>query len=382
MLEIQDNIPLSLYIHIPWCVKKCPYCDFNSHENGAPPWRQYVQALLVDLEQSYSHCNDRLVNTIFFGGGTPSLMPGAIMATLLAGIRQRVPLAETAEVTLEANPGASDAENFQYYVDAGVNRLSIGAQSFRDEQLSLLGRIHSAEAIFSTFELAGAAGFKNINLDVMHSLPNDSAAGALKDLQQAIELQPTHLSWYELTFEEGTAFARKPPTRPQHEEIVLAHESGVSLMQQAGYCCYEVSAYARDGLLCRHNLNYWQFGDYLGVGAGAHGKISRDGRIYRSERRPSPLGYMTNLTKTSASTDLRPVPKDEIITEFMLNAFRLKEGFSLDLFEARTGINRKLIERPLATALDRCFINIEDERVVPTSLGSRFLNDLLLLFIS
>lgn len=374
------EIPLSLYVHIPWCVKKCPYCDFNSHQDSDPPWPAYVDALLIDLERDYAQAGERQINSIFFGGGTPSLMPGKWFKKLMEGIRARVELANACEVTLEANPGSLDAENFENYRAAGANRLSIGAQSFRNQQLQELGRVHRADAIVKTYLIARSVGFENINLDLMHSLPNDSGAGTIVDLNQAISLQPEHISWYELTLEEGTQFAIKPPLRPRHEEIISKHEDGVELLRAQGYMCYEVSAFARAGYQCRHNENYWQFGDYIGIGAGAHGKNSADDCIYRTAKRRSPNGYLMGVATGQHQEPKRVLAQDDLICEFMINATRLRNGFKRGLFEQRTGLDWKVLDRPLRSAAEKGFLTVASEQVCLTAKGQRFLNDLQLLF--
>ena len=367
-------------MHVPWCIKKCPYCDFNSHLNSEPPWSDYVDTLLLDLEKDYAQVGDRPIGSIFFGGGTPSLMPGKWLNKLMEGIRSRVDLANACEVTLEANPGTLDAENFTHYKAAGVNRLSIGAQSFRNEQLKELGRIHRADAILKTYLIARSVGFENINLDLMHSLPSDTSAGGMTDLKQAISLRPEHISWYELTLEEGTQFAIKPPSRPRHDEIIGKHEDGVELLRGQGYLCYEVSAFAQAGYQCRHNENYWQFGDYIGIGAGAHGKISVDDSVYRTAKRRSPNSYLSGIAADQHQEPKRTLTQDDLICEFIINATRLRSGFKRQLFEQRTGLDWQVLERQLQKAAEKGFITISSEQVHLTAKGQRFLNDLQLLF--
>ena len=374
------EIPLSLYVHIPWCIKKCPYCDFNSHLNSDPPWSDYVDSLLLDLEKDYSQTGDRPIGSVFFGGGTPSLMPGKWLNKLMQGIRSRVDLATACEVTLEANPGSLDAENFAQYRAAGVNRLSIGAQSFRNQQLKELGRVHRADAILKTYLIARSVGFENINLDLMHSLPSDTSGGGMTDLKQAISLRPEHISWYELTLEEGTQFAIKPPSRPRHDEIIGKHEDGVELLHGQGYTCYEVSAFAQAGYRCRHNENYWQFGDYIGIGAGAHGKISVDDRVYRTVKRRSPNSYLSGIAADQYQEPKRTLARDDLICEFIINATRLRSGFSRQLFEQRTGLDWQELDRQLHRAVEKGFMSVASEQVHLTAKGQRFLNDLQLLF--
>ena len=377
---LTEDIPLSLYVHVPWCLKKCPYCDFNSHVNIKPPWPAYVEAVLADLEKDYAQCDKRPVISIFFGGGTPSLMPGAAFEDLMRGIQARVLTADDCEITLEANPGSVDAENFEAYFSAGVNRLSIGAQSFRNAQLEQLGRVHRADAIMKTYLIARSIGFDNINLDIMHSLPEDELIGSVNDLKQAISLRPEHISWYELTLEEGTNFASKPPARPQHEEIIANHEAGVAILHNEGYGAYEVSAFAQNGYQCRHNNHYWQFGDYLGVGAGAHGKISRGDRVVRTAKRRSPNSYLMGVANDAHTEAPRVLEPADLICEFILNATRCHRGFNRDLFEQRTGLPWEILEPPLESARAKGFLDIESEQVTLTALGRRFLSDVQLLF--
>ena len=379
-MAVPLNIPLSLYVHVPWCIKKCPYCDFNSHVQNEPPWRDYVDALLVDLEKEYASCADRQIETIFFGGGTPSLMPGEAFGDLMRGIGARVEMDPECEITLEANPGSVDADNFNAYYEAGVNRLSIGAQSFRNKQLALLGRVHKVDAIMKTYLVAQSIGFENLNIDLMHSLPNDTTGGALSDLKQAIALRPKHLSWYELTIEPGTGFEKKPPLRPDHEQIIEQHELGIDTLAMAEYQRYEVSAFAQAGFECKHNLNYWQFGDYIGIGAGAHGKITTNDSVYRTEKRLNPMSYLKGVVHDDHAKPQRPLAKSDLITDFMINAFRINRGFTSDLFETRTGLSFDEIAEQLTVAREKKLINCSEGVVLPTEHGLRFLNDLQLLF--
>ena len=374
------EIPLSLYVHVPWCLKKCPYCDFNSHLNADPPWEAYVDALLADLAGESKALGERPILSIFFGGGTPSLMPGLSFKKLLAGIRERVVISESCEVSLEANPGSVDADNFRDYHEAGVNRLSIGAQSFRNPQLEQLGRIHRADAIMKTYLIARSVGFENINIDLMHSLPNDTTAGSFADLKQAIALRPEHISWYELTLEEGTNFASKPPARPRHEEIIEQHDAGVELLRGEGYTSYEVSAFAQTGFQCRHNENYWSFGDYIGVGAGAHGKISGKDGVYRTAKRRSPNSYLAGVMKGEHLDPRRKLDHNDLVCEFMLNVTRLQAGFTRQLFEQRTGLDWRMLDERLHPAAERGYLTVEAEQVHLTPMGNRFLNDVQLMF--
>ncbi|MGQ0592265.1 MAG: radical SAM family heme chaperone HemW [Gammaproteobacteria bacterium] len=380
--------PLSLYIHIPWCVRKCPYCDFNSHEfQGALPEAAYVSAVLCDLEHEAGRIGGREVQTIFIGGGTPSLLSGEAVCCLLSGVRARVEVAAKAEVTLESNPGSVDGGRLVDYQEAGVNRLSIGVQSFRAPQLAALGRIHSADEALRAFETARRAGVSNINLDLMFGLPEDDVDGCLADLAQAIALGPEHLSWYQLAIEPNTAFYRHPPQLPDDDQVFAAYEAGRTLLRGHGYVQYEVSAYARAGAECRHNRNYWEFGDYLGIGAGAHGKLSElaERRIVRSAKRAKPLSYMhgsymNGAGSPAAMVEGSPLTEAQLTVEFMMNALRLAAGFPLSLFTARTGLPVAAIEATLEEARERGLIEVRAGWLRPTEWGYRYLNELVYLF--
>ncbi|MBA4503653.1 radical SAM family heme chaperone HemW [Marinobacterium marinum] len=375
--------PLSLYVHIPWCVRKCPYCDFNSH--AAPeqlPEADYVAALLDDLEADLPLAGARPLQSIFIGGGTPSLFSAAAIDTLLQGIRQRIDLVPGAEITLEANPGTFERNRFEAYRDAGINRLSIGVQSFHAEYLARLGRIHNPDEALRAAE-AAVAIFPQVNLDLMHGLPGQQVEQALADLRQALEFAPGHLSWYQLTIEPNTEFHARPPQLPLDETLWDIQEQGQALLAAGGYAQYEVSAYARPGRQARHNLNYWQFGDYLGIGAGAHAKISHldaDGQlhIHRRHKLRQPKGYMDPLRRVAGQDPIRP---EDRAFEFMLNALRLTEGVTTDLFSARTGVNVSTIETLLAQARQRGLLINDATRLAPTLQGRLFLNDLLALFL-
>ena len=377
-----NDIPLALYVHLPWCVRKCPYCDFNSHaaDPHGVPAEAYVDALLRDLATDAPLARGRPVSSIVIGGGTPSLFPGPAIARLLEGVRGQFDLALDAEITLEANPGTVDEANFHGYRAAGVNRLSLGVQSLRAAPLAALGRIHGVGDVARAVAVARAAGFTNLNLDLMHGLPGDRSGDALSDLAAALAFQPEHLSWYELTLEEGTPFARRPPVLPDEDEVALDFERGLGALEAAGFTRYEVSAYARDGRACRHNLNYWQFGDYLGIGAGAHGKLTTPGGVVRSVRRRHPAAYM-KAAGTPEARQIERVEVDALPGEFMLNALRLAEGFEWTLFESRTGLARAVLEAPVAQAFQRGWVDGDGERLRPTAAGYRFLNDLQILFL-
>lgn len=375
--------PLSLYVHLPWCVRKCPYCDFNSYRAaGSMQEEPYVDALLRDLDTEAAAVGGRTVSSIYFGGGTPSLFSPVSIARLLEGIRERVRLARSAEITLEANPGAVDAERFAAFRAAGVNRLSIGVQSFRDAQLAALGRVHDGRAAVAAVESARHAGFENVNVDLMYNLPGDSAGGAAADLARAIALEPTHISWYQLTLEPGTAFHRRPPALPGEDTALCIEAAGRSRLAAAGYERYEISAYARPEHRCRHNLHYWRFGDYLGIGAGAHGKLTLPaGGIERRAKTRNPRTYI-ELAGTPASTRTeRTLKPPDIALEFMMNALRLPEGVPAALFEQRTGLGLDAIRSPLAHAVEQGLMRSDTATLAATPRGLDLLNELLASFV-
>ncbi len=374
--------PLALYIHLPWCVRKCPYCDFNSYEPGPAgiPDEAYVDALLADLACDLAWVPARPLVSIFIGGGTPSLFSGAAVTRLLKGIRQQIAWIPDIEITLEANPGTVDENNFGAYRDAGINRLSLGLQSMRDPQLKRLGRVHAVADSLRAVEIARSAGFDNLNLDLMYGLPGDRKGDGLRDLAAVIALQPDHLSWYQLTIEPGTAFGHRPPRLPTPERIADDGDAGVSLLADAGYARYEVSAYAQPGKAARHNLNYWEFGDYLGIGAGAHGKLTTPEGIYRTVKRRHPAAYQKE-SGTSAGRTKERSEGVTLVTEFMLNALRLTAGFSPALFSYRTGLPVCQLASGIAEARRLRWLEASDSWLQPTSLGYQFLNDLQLLFV-
>ena len=378
--------PLALYIHIPWCVKKCPYCDFNSHgKKNELPVVEYLAALTRDLEQDLPLVWGRSVTSVFFGGGTPSLFPGAAIGEILAMANARLRFAPDCEITLECNPGTAEHDRFASYRAAGVNRLSFGVQSFDDGCLERLGRIHNAEKARSAVKDAQDAGFDNINLDLMYALPGQSLAMALFDVEQAIALQPQHLSHYQLTLEPNTLFAAKPPTGiPDMDSAWDMQEACIARMAEAGFAQYEVSAYARDGRRCRHNLNYWTYGDYLGIGAGAHGKISsgHDGRILRRWKPKHPEAYMASAGTAAGIGGDEYVAAENRPFDYMLNALRLVDGFSLADFEVRTGLGRETIKPQLDEAVQRGWLEISGDWAKPTELGMRFDNDVMGLFLA
>lgn len=373
--------PLSLYIHIPWCARKCPYCDFNSHEaRGALAEERYVAALIADLEQALPDVWGRSVYTIFFGGGTPSLLSAQAIDSILGAVRARLSLAVDAEITLEANPGTVEAEKFRDFRAAGVNRLSIGIQSFDPQYLKALGRIHDDEDARRAIEVA-REHFDNFNLDLMYALPGQSVAEARADIERALDWRPPHLSAYHLTIEPNTYFYRFPPPLPDDDTAAHMQDAIEDALRSGGYRHYETSAFARPGKQSRHNVNYWTFGDYLGIGAGAHSKLSFPGRVERTMRIKHPERYMEGAERSAAVQERHEVAVAEIGFEFMMNALRLTEGFAVRLFEERAGVPLTAVMERLEVAERRGLIERDPARVRPTPLGRRFLNDLLQLFL-
>ena len=415
-VNFQALPPLSLYIHIPWCVRKCPYCDFNSHEarlpspaggrggggEGSIPEREYVAALIRDLEMALPQIWGRKVYTVFFGGGTPSLLSGESVAEILRNVRMLLPLDMNAEITLEANPGTVEATRFATYRAAGVNRLSLGIQSFNDAHLQALGRIHSADEARAAINIA-QQHFDNINLDLMYALPDQSLAQALQDVQTALSFSPQHLSCYHLTLEPNTLFHNHPPSLPDDDASSEMQQRIEELLAAHGYQHYETSAFSRiphpsplplagEGEYVslrerpvnrrsKHNLNYWQFGDYLGIGAGAHSKLSFPDKIMRQARYKQPQEYMQQVAKGAPIQDEHEVSRDDLGFEFMMNALRLNEGFDSVLFQERTSLPLLLIRRELEEAVRRGLLFKDHQRIAPTELGRRFLNDLLQMFL-
>jgi len=382
MLQFTALPPLSLYVHFPWCVRKCPYCDFNSHAvRGDIPENQYVDALLADLEADLPRVWGRPVRSIFLGGGTPSLFSPEAIDRLLAGVRARVALVPDAEITLEANPGTVETERFRGYRAAGVNRLSIGIQSFQPEQLKKLGRIHGRDEALSAAQAARAAGFDNFNLDLMFGLPQQTLDEALADLHTALSLRPAHLSLYQLTLEPNTLFHAQPPELPDDDTIATMQEALQAGLAGADFTQYEVSAYAHSGRRCRHNLNYWQFGDYLGIGAGAHAKISDANGITRLWKVKQPRDFLASAGTTAVLGGEQRLAKEDAAFEFMLNALRLTEGFPPALFAERAGLPLSMLEPALAQATARGLVERNPARICATALGRQFLNDLVALFL-
>jgi len=379
-----NRLPLSLYVHLPWCVRKCPYCDFNSHSSGGDaPVSRYVDALLIDLEREAQRADGRVVETVFLGGGTPSLFPPAEIGRLLDGAARCLGIAADAEVTMEVNPGTVECGSPAGYRAAGVNRLSVGAQSFDDRSLQAIGRIHGSDDIRRSVAEARAAGFDNINLDLMYALPGQTVEMAQADIAEAVRLEPSHLSWYQLTLEPNTVFHARPPADLPDEELMWdIQDAGMAQLSDAGFRQYEVSAWARAGRECRHNLNYWQFGDYLAAGAGAHGKVTdRDG-VLRYRKVANPVQYMQTMEAGEHGTEAE-VPDDAtILFEFMLNALRLVDGFSEARFEERTGLSAARLATEAANALARgLLVRGPAGDWQPTALGRRFLNDLQAEFL-
>ncbi|OHC42144.1 MAG: YggW family oxidoreductase [Rhodanobacter sp. RIFOXYA1_FULL_67_6] len=386
--------PLSLYIHMPWCVKKCPYCDFNSHglRSEPPPYADYINHLLADLDADRADfaaalegCPgiNRPVISVFFGGGTPSLFAPELIARLLDGVRERLPLAADAEITLETNPGTVEHGRFDGYLAAGVNRISFGVQSFDDDKLKRLGRIHSAGEAEAAVKSAQDAGYANINLDLMYALPQQTLDGALADVERAVSLAPTHISHYQLTLEPNTAFAANPPPLPDDDHAWAMQEACEARLAAAGYGQYEISAYARPGRRCVHNLNYWQFGDYLGIGAGAHGKLSdaASGQIHRRWKTRGPRAYLEAAGGPGRIGGDNVVAVNELPFEYMLNALRLVDGVPMAAFAERTGLPPERIAAALAAARQRGWLHDDPQRLHTTALGQRFLNDVIGVFL-
>ncbi|WP_332822583.1 radical SAM family heme chaperone HemW [Stutzerimonas kunmingensis] len=373
--------PLAAYVHIPWCVRKCPYCDFNSHAAGPElPEDAYVAALLADLRADLEHVGDRRLTSIFFGGGTPSLFSAKALAAIVDGLERLVGFSEDIEITLEANPGTFEQAKFRDYRQLGINRLSIGVQSFQADKLKALGRIHDGDEAIRAADMARAAGFDNFNLDLMHGLPDQSLEDALSDLRIAIAQQPTHLSWYQLTLEPNTVFWSQPPQLPEDDILWDIQEAGQALLAEHGYRQYETSAYAQPGRQARHNLNYWTFGDFLGIGAGSHAKFSHaDGRILRSWKTRLPKDYLDPAKAFRAGEKL--LAADELPFEFLMNVLRLTDGVPAMLFTQRTGLPLDVLAKPRRDAEARGLLSADPARLVATPKGQLFLNDLLQSFL-
>lgn len=381
ILNLPALPPLSLYVHFPWCVRKCPYCDFNSHEAGDElPEVAYLDALRADLEQSLPLVWGRKIVSVFIGGGTPSLVSAQGLDRLMSDIRSLLPLEAGAEITMEANPGTFEAEKFRSYAASGINRLSIGIQSFNPRHLKALGRIHDGDEARRAVEIA-QQNFGNFNLDLMFALPGQTMEEAAADLETALGFAPPHLSLYHLTLEPNTVFAKYPPEVPDDDSSAVMQQMIADRMAGAGYEHYEVSAFARPGRRARHNLNYWEFGDYLGIGAGAHSKLSFPHRVVRQARYKQPATYMQQAIAGNAIHEEHEVGRDEMGFEFMLNALRMTEGFESRLFMERTGLPQQLIEPALQQAEKKGLLEVDFRQIRPTELGQRFLNDLQQMFL-
>ncbi|GGA09578.1 radical SAM family heme chaperone HemW [Dyella caseinilytica] len=380
--------PLALYVHMPWCVKKCPYCDFNSHGvRGEPPYAAYVETLLADLDADRHDfggaLTERPIVSVFFGGGTPSLFSPELITRFLDGARARLPFAEACEITLETNPGTVEHGRFDGYLAAGVNRISFGIQSFDDDKLKRLGRIHSASEAEAAVKSAQDAGISNINLDLMYALPEQSLEGALADVDRATALRPAHISHYQLTLEPNTVFAAHPPPLPDDDSAWAMQEACEARLAGAGYTQYEISAYAQPGRRCEHNLNYWRFGDYLGIGAGAHGKVTDvdDGKVLRRWKVRHPATYLEAAGAAPRIGGHAAVAAGELPFEYMLNALRLIDGVPVEEFHARTGLPLQQIASRLAEGRQRGWLQADPRHLGTTSLGQRFLNDVIASFL-
>lgn len=388
--KFNTPLPLSLYVHYPWCVQKCPYCDFNSHtarDDLATQENRYIQAVIKQLETTLPWVWGREISSIFFGGGTPSLMSGEGFTQLMSQMRALLNFKPNIEITLEANPGAVDAEKFYAFYAAGANRISIGAQSFNNQHLEVLGRIHHSDEIHKAVEAAKSAGFKRINLDVMFGLPEQTLEEAVFDINQAIQADVEHISHYQLTIEPNTHFYKQPPVLPEMDNVWQMQEACEELLLEAGYKQYEISAYTRNQE-CHHNMNYWQFGDYLGLGAGAHGKITlpQTGEIWRTQMPASPGAFIEMLNKPNLDLTAKhgrwhTLDEQDAISEFMLNVLRLKNGFSLELFEQTTGLTKETIQPKLNEMLEKNWLEQTNNQITLTDLGNRFINNLMEEFI-
>lgn len=375
-----EQLPLSLYIHIPWCVQKCPYCDFNSHTlKDKLPEELYVDALIEDMQQHTDKLGQRPIQTIFIGGGTPSLFSGQAMGSILNAVAKHLSLSANAEITLEANPGTVDQKHFADYRAAGINRLSLGVQSLQDQKLKLLGRIHDRNQAGRAVKIAKDAGFDNFNVDIMFGLPQQSHKEALQDLRDALNFESTHLSWYQLTIEPNTVFYSKPPTLPPDDDIWEMQLAGQELLAQHGLKQYEVSAYAQRSRQCLHNLNYWQFGDYLGIGAGAHSKITYNNQVIRFAQVRQPASYLDASKRQNMKINV--ITEKDLAFEFMLNALRLTDGVPRELFTAHTGIPVDSIQPQLDQACEKGLLENNQTHIKPTELGRKFLNDLVGMFL-
>lgn len=376
--------PLSVYVHMPWCVRKCPYCDFNSHAVPASlPAEEYIQALIADLEHDLPLVWGRPVGSIYFGGGTPSLFSASHIATFLSALRARLDLRPDVEITLEANPGAVECDSFSAYAQAGINRISLGAQSFSDDLLKRIGRIHGSDEIDRALQSLLVAGITNFNIDLMYALPDQTPAQSRHDVELAINAGPAHISYYQLTIEPNTAFAAKPPVLPVEDMAWDMQQAGVDMLEAAGYGQYEVSAFAQSGMQSRHNMNYWRYGDFLAVGAGAHGKITlpAEGIVQRYAKHRHPKRYMQCSEDGGWLAEKSVVTDDERVFEFFLNQLRLKQGVYIDDFSPRTGLAWKVVEARVQKAIDTGLLELAQKRLRPTKLGWKFVNDVQQMFL-
>lgn len=377
-------IPLALYIHVPWCIRKCPYCDFNSHQTPSElPESAYIDALLADLASELPFIWGRRLESIFIGGGTPSLFSAPSIEHLLCGIQALLPFRPNIEVTLEANPGTFEQEKFRHFRQAGINRLSVGIQSFNEQHLQSLGRVHNRSAALAAAQIAREAGFEQFNLDLMFGLPQQTMQQALNDLSQAIALNPPHLSWYQLTLEPNTLFYKHPPPLPDDDLVADMHWQGQTLLREAGYQNYEVSAYAKPQHQCKHNRNYWEFGDYVAIGAGAHGKITQphDFSIQRYQKYRQPAEYMAKALAGQARSSQEIIAAEDVPFEFMLNTLRLRDGFELSLFTERTGLPLSMLDKGIQQGVNKGLLEHLDGCLKPTDLGWRLLNQAMELFL-
>jgi len=378
MLELP---PLSLYVHIPWCVRKCPYCDFNSHQNsGEIPEQAYVEALIKDLNNDLPLVQDRKLHSIFFGGGTPSLFSAKAIESIINAVQQSIGFKDNIEITLEANPGTFEQQKFADFKAAGINRLSIGVQSFDDRQLQALGRIHSGQQARKAIDMAYSAGFERLNIDLMHGLPKQTTTQALADLDTAINTGVTHISWYQLTIEPNTEFFSRPPTLPVEDQLADIQEAGQIKLQQSGFAQYEVSAFARENSVCNHNINYWQFGDYLGIGAGAHGKITLadQNQVLRTSKTRQPKHFLA-VDRSPLATS-KPLAASQLPLEFMMNGLRLTSGISADLFPVRTGLSTHSIDHKIRQLQSQGLLKNDASIYCASALGYKFLNSVLQSF--
>ncbi len=384
MTSLLNNPPLGLYVHMPWCVRKCPYCDFNSHAvPESLPADEYIRALVADLEQDLPLAWGRPVGSIYFGGGTPSLFPADQIAEFLSAVRARLNLRPDVEITLEANPGTIEHDSFSAYAKAGINRVSLGVQSFDDGLLKSIGRIHGREEIEQSLRSLNLAGISNFNIDLMYALPGQSSAQSRRDIELAINAGPAHISFYQLTIEPNTAFAVQPPALPEEDMAWDMQQTGLEMLEAAAYAQYEISAFAQAGLQSRHNMNYWRYGDFLAVGAGAHGKITlpAEDKVRRYAKHRHPRRYLQGLDSGDWLAENRLLGSKERVFEFFLNQLRLKHGVNIDDFSARTGLSWQVVESRVQQAIDKGLMEIDRTSLRPTELGWKFVNDIQQIFL-